>query len=241
MKGCLILFGECFRLGSQNSRNRGSQNSYDEQIKAAQSHINFIKSIQNTDFKVYISSYSTNFNYDLIKVYSNYLIVFDFYDNLIGVTNLIRNAINNIAKIENFDFILFMRIDLFLKNKFIEIFNPNWNKILFPSICYKPHHKCGIHPRVNDMMLYFPKKYYKYIEFILYNNGNTGHNLWETFINQTDLTYKDLDTILHTYHDSDSEKDYNPIYYIVNRNQAIINQATKSTKSNDYFDKYNFF
>ena len=134
-----------------------------------------------------------------------------------------------------------MRIDLFLKNKFIEIFNPNWNKILFPSICYKPHHKCGIHPRVNDMMLYFPKKYYKYIEFILYNNGNTGHNLWETFINQTDLTYKDLDTILHTYHDSDSEKDYNPIYYIVNRNQAIINQATKSTKSNDYFDKYNFF
>ena len=68
MKGCLILFGECFRLGSQNSRNRGSQNSYDEQIKAAQSHINFIKSIQNTDFKVYISIYSTNFNYELIKV-----------------------------------------------------------------------------------------------------------------------------------------------------------------------------
>jgi hypothetical protein len=237
MKGCLILFGESFRLGGQNTRNRGSDNSYCEQIKAAQSHINFIKSIQNTDFKVYISSYSTKFNDDLTKVYSDYLIGFDFYDNLIGVTNLISNTIKNISNVEVFDFILFMRIDLFLENKFIEIFNPNWNKILFPSICFKPYHKCGIHPRVNDMMLYFPKKYFKYIKFILYNDGHTGHRLWETFINQTDLTYEDLDTILETYHDSDSEKDYNPIYYIVNRNRAI----NKNTNSKDYFDKYNFF
>ena len=103
-------------FSSWDTRNRGSLVSYDEQIKAAHSHANFIKSIQNIEVKVYISSYSTNFNYDLIKVYSDYLIGFNFYDNLIRVTNLIRNTTNNISNIKDFDFILF-----------IEIFNSNIN------------------------------------------------------------------------------------------------------------------
>ena len=38
----------------------------------------------------------------------------------------------------------------------------------------------------------------------------------------TDLTYDDLDTMINTYHDSDSSKDYNPLYYIVNRPENII-------------------
>jgi len=44
-----------------------------------------------------------------------------------------------------------------VKDNFIEIFNPYSDKILFPSICFKPFHKCGIHPRVNDMMIFIPK------------------------------------------------------------------------------------
>ena len=42
---------------------------------------------------------------------------------------------------------------------------------------------------------------------------------------KTDLTYKDIDTMIHTYHDSDSFKDYNPLYYIVNRQQTDIDHS----------------
>ena len=67
---------------------------------------------------------------------------------------------DRITNINDYDFILCMRIDIFIKNKFIEIFNPRSNKILFPSVCFKPVHKVGIHPRVNDMMMFIPKKYF---------------------------------------------------------------------------------
>ena len=63
-----------------------------------------------------------------------------------------------------------MRIDLFLKDKFFEIFNPYSDKILFPSVCFKPLHKC-IHPRVNDMMMFIPK----YFDFI--KKFELGHNI----------------------------------------------------------------
>ena len=40
--------------------------------------------------------------------------------------------------------------------------------------------------------------------------------------------------MINTYHDSDSAKDYNPIYYIVNRHETSIHTTKK------IFDKYNF-
>ena len=45
-KSLLILFGESFRLGGQGNRNIGSEESYEEQIKAAKSHINFISNLK---------------------------------------------------------------------------------------------------------------------------------------------------------------------------------------------------
>lgn len=221
MKGCIILFGESFRLGGQNTRNRGSDESYKEQIQASQSQMSFIKHLysKNVNAYVYISSYETKFNNELCKVYADVLIGCDFYDNLIGQEMLIKNTINQIT-IEMFDFVLFMRIDLFIKNYFLEIFNPQWDKIMWPSICFKPYHKCGIHPRVNDIMVFIPRKYYSYLNKLYYNP--TGHDQWAYFIHNTDLKYDCLDTMINTFHDSDSEKDFNPLYYIVNRPESKI-------------------
>jgi len=193
-------------------------------MNASKSHMTFIKK-KNLDMDVYISSYTTQYDKDLLKVYDN-VIGYDFYDKLIGQGTLIENALKKINK--KYDYILVMRIDLFLKSKFKEIFNPSWDKIMWPSICFKPHHKCGIHPRVNDMMIYIPKKYFAYLPHL----KHMGHDLWAYFIQY--LNYDDLDTMIHTFHDSDSAKDYNPLYYIVNRKQSTI-QHTK-----DIFNKYLF-
>jgi hypothetical protein len=85
------------------------------------------------------------------------------------------------------------------------------------------------------MLLFIPKKYFKYIgnmDFLPI--GDDGHRLWAQLIKTTDLTYNDLDTMIHTFHDSDSAKDYNPLYYIVNRNQQTIFHS-----EGNVFDKYN--
>jgi hypothetical protein len=235
MKGLLILTGESFRLGGQGNRNTGSDNSYLEQINAANSHIHFLEHLkenQNCDMDVFIASYNTKFNNELISIYSNYLIGYDYYEHLIGQNNLINNSLKNIQKIELYDFILFMRIDLFLKKEFSRVFDCKSELILFPSICFKPHHKVGIHPRVNDIMLYFPKKYFNYLKYVAMF---VGHDQWYNFIENTDLKYDDLGTMLNTFHDSDSAKDWNPLYYIVNREESKIFHT-----KDEIFDKFNF-
>jgi len=235
MKCYILLFGEAFREGNQGTRIRDLDTSYDNQINAAKSQMSFIQNLNNNniDVKVFISSYDTKFKTNLLNIYNNNLINYDFYSKLIGQGKLIHNAIDKIQNISQYDFLLIMRIDLFLKDKFTEIFNPKWDKIMWPSICFKPYHKCGLHPRVNDMIIFIPKKYYKYLKQLNYND--TGHEQWSYFITKTDLTYNDLDTMLNTYHDSDSAKDFNPIYYIVNRSES-----TEHHNKDEIFDKTTF-
>jgi len=234
MNGLIILIGESFRLGKQGTRNKGSKESYNEQIKACNSHIYFIehiiKKFNMNSISLYISSYHTQFDNNLLSVYEKYLIGHNLYGNLIGLNNLFHNSINKIENIEKYDFILYIRIDLFLKQPFVDIFNPLIDKILFPTICFIPHHKCGNDPRVNDMLLFIPKKYYKYIR-----NTVINHETWHNLIKNTDLTYEDIDTMINTYHDSDSCKDFNPLYYIVNRSKCSVFHS-----EGHIFDKYNF-
>ena len=104
---------------------------------------------------------------------------------------------------------------------------------MWPSICFKPHHKVGNHPRINDTMIFIPKKYYKYIQYIHWYGD--GHNQWSDLIKNSNLKYDDLDTMLNTFHDSDSAKDFNPIYYIINRPESNIHHT-----NGELFDKMSF-
>ena len=65
MNGLLILFGESFRYGGQGNRNRGSIESYNEQINASLSqlkYINHLKDKYNVNMSVIINSYNTQYN-----------------------------------------------------------------------------------------------------------------------------------------------------------------------------------
>lgn len=149
---------------------------------------------------------------------------------MIGYNALLQNSLREIQHLEQYDFVMVLRIDIYLKEQFLETCNPNENCILFPSICFLPHHICRRHPRINDMMLFIPKKYYRYIPHLRMN-----HDCWAHLMEHTDLTYDDLDTMVHTYHDSDSAKDYNPLYYIVNRPQC-----THWHSKDHIFEKHTF-
>lgn len=240
---CLVVFlGETFRMGGQGTRSIGSDESYSEQIKASKSHISFIEDLKERkccSADVYISTYNTKFNSDLLNIYNKVLIGSDFYDERIGYNRLLHNSIGKIKDLTVYDFVFFSRINICFKDEFLNVFNPgypNWDKILFPSICWFRDSKVGNHPRVNDMMIYIPKRYYNYIKNIAYEAYYDGHRMWYNLIGQTDLTYDDIDTMLNTYHDSDSAKDFNPIYYIVNRPIC-----TKHHSEGYIFDKKRIF
>ena len=79
------------------------------------------------------------------------------------------------------------------------------------------------------MMMFIPKKYFNFIK-----KFELHHESWHDLIVYHKLSYEDLDMMLNTYHDSDSAKDFNPIYYIVNRN------VNNTHRTKEIFDKYNF-
>jgi hypothetical protein len=234
MKGLFLFIGESFRLGSQNTRIRGIKESYNEQIKACESHIRFIENLEQKynleKSDVIISSYTTNYDNELKAIYEKYLINCIFKKELIGLTKTFHNILLNIKNLHDYDFVFYIRIDLFLKDHLVKVMDPKKDKILFPSICWGKDCMIKKYPRINDMMMFIPKKYYLYIFKI-----NIYHDCWYKLINETNIKNEDLDVIINTLHDSDSEKDNNPIYYIVNRPESKIWHSP-----NQIFDKEKF-
>ena len=100
MNGLILFIGESFRIGGQCTRNRGSAVSHDAQILACNSHISFIDHIIQkfnlNSVSVFISSYTTQYDNELLKIYNKYLIGQNYYGDVIGLNNLFHNSINKV-------------------------------------------------------------------------------------------------------------------------------------------------
>jgi hypothetical protein len=221
MKGLIVLIGESFRDGLSTTRERDTDNSYELQKKACESHIRFfdnLKNNQNIDVEIIINTYKTRFEEDLKCWYQQYLIEYNSNDNLIGLENLLNNITKRIDKTK-YDFVFAIRIDLFLKDHFLEKFDPNWNRITFSQICWA---KCcrvvGNNPRVSDVVLFIPKRLFYLFDNYLY----LWHDSWINYKYNYGLTNDDLNLMIDTYHDSDSWQDWNPLYYMVSREESKI-------------------
>lgn len=214
MLGILLIIGESFRLGEQGTRLRGETLSYNAQIDACKSHINLIKSFPNIKWRIIIFTYTTQFDNVLKQIYSPYYS--EFLDYPIGYDHLFEKSKKFIIKQKiKYDFLFVSRIDLLYTSLFIKTFNPTWKTIRYPFICWKQHSICKkYYPRVSDTMVFIPKKYN--LSLITLN-----HNSWAELCTRG-FVYSDIDVMINTYHDSDSSKDYNPLYIIVNRKKTEI-------------------
>jgi len=218
MKGIFLLLGEAFRTGGQGSRVKGEIRSLLEQEIACYSHIDFIKFLKkeyNIDIKVFVTSYHTRYDKKLLKIYKNYLVGNAVYDRPLGLNKLYDQSMKKIKKSE-YDFIFIIRLDLFLKPYLFKVFKP-WDKIMYPTVCWTLHgrdHMYKNFPRINDMIMYIPKKYF-------YCNIRICHESWFFLRRQNGkLRNNEIGTMIKTFHDSDSQKDWNPLYRIVNRPQS---------------------
>lgn len=88
MKILLLLIGACFRTGNQGSKIIGQDSSFQEQMKACETHIKFINFIEEkykVNFSVYIGSYNTKFNDKLFNFYNKYLVGKSMFSSFIGL------------------------------------------------------------------------------------------------------------------------------------------------------------
>jgi len=226
-KGLIIFIGECFRTGGHGSRTRDTPESILSQQSASLTHvklINIIKEKHNMEIDIAINSYKTN-NQDLLLTwYSSENIIFsNFIEIMIGQEALINTALHNekLANISCYEFIFICRIDLFLKDLMFELFDPYSQKLTFPSVCWIKDSVCNGMPRVNDTMLFIPKQMLN-SNFIVNKKVSFRHESWFTYVHDYKLNFYDLTVYLDTYHDSDSAKDFNPLYYMIGRQESSI-------------------
>ncbi len=206
-EGILLLIGESFRTGEQGTRIRGQSSSYDQQIDACKSHLEFMNQFSNIKWKTIVFTYKTKYDDDLRKIYSPHHAV--FLDHPIGYNPLFELSKKYVKDLK-YNFILVSRIDLKFKPEFSNVFNPRWRTIHYPCICWKRGHiSRKIYPRVVDTMVFIPKRYNLSLITL-------SHDSWADLC-ERGFTYSDIDVMIPTYHDSDSSKDYNPLYTIVNR------------------------
>lgn len=220
MKCLFVILGEAFRDGGQDCRLKGSVKSYAPQREACLSHIRFIEHLKEKGVQshVFINSYTTPYDADIREWYRP--IGSHFHPKPIGYMNLYKDSLDRISSIIfEYDFILFLRIDLYLKNFFLETFQIK-DKIQYSSICYifrNFHLTTNKKPRVVDMILYVPRDMYTSVfekpVMALCHDGYS--NLLAAGVTEDNIAF-----IVNTYHDSDSQKDWNPLYYIVNRPQS---------------------
>ena len=219
MNCVLILIGASFRLGGQGNTSIGNPLSYNEQKEACMSHINFCKHLHLRP-TIVIDTYSSPYVDELISWYSDYKVVSRIHDTLIGYDGIINDSIL-IAKqyIDEAEFAFFIRIDLLLKLPLFKI-NMLTEKLLFSSICFtlnNYHMYMGL-PRVADLMLFIPKR----LLYLLTNNTLLlSHESYAYFVH-IGLKHEDIGFMLDTFHDSDSAKDWNPLYKIVNHPETTI-------------------
>jgi len=237
-KGCLILYGESFREGKQLERTRDTEKSFDNQMKACDSHVKFIEKMKknNIQIDVSISTYCTKYEKELKKKYSDYNLFYTCETEMIknvatSIKYIATQGIKNI-NLNDYSFILITRNDICFKDEFINRFKPS-DRIQFVSQhwtkndCFMEDSR--LYPEVNNIILYIPKKYY-----FITKDLRIHHDSWKYFIQHMGLKDSDMEFMLDTYHDSDSYKDYNPFYYMVGRDQTNIWYDATKKNTNDW-------
>jgi hypothetical protein len=219
----IILRGESFRTGSQDSRNIGSDTSYEQQKEACATHNKLAEKIESLGYNVdfYIDTYSTKYDNDMLGWYGSRVKAFKFHPtHLESQRVLLKDSIDLLKdSLNTYDAVLIIRLDLFLKDRYIDEYNPGVETIQFICVLWRRNGKTPKgNPTINDMIYHYPRKYYDKLA-TLYTGGSKDdgmrlHNLldYETLVYGTDYTL-----LTQNFHDSDSQKDFNPYYRIIGR------------------------
>lgn len=224
MKKCVIaLTGESFRTGGQNSREIGNNLGYESQKSASLNIVRLCDILKSKGYdpKIFSETYETKHTKDLKNWLSPYLGHFGLIDgsNLTdsglqwrNVKNILKKSIESNLDAE---FVLVISHDIILKNFFYDIFNPEWNKIMWPCITWKVWDRTPLgNPRIVDTIHFVPKKHISNFMEMNY----FGHDLWDFL---SPLVGNDaMGFMVNTQHDSDPAKDWNPLYLMAGRPEA---------------------
>jgi len=240
-KGLICYYGGAFRDGPNGTTLHDTERGYDSQYYATQTHIKLTELIKQKGYDVdtMINTYHSHFESELSKWYNPFNIVLNTINkrskSTDGRDKLIQSSIKNIKNMttDDYDFILFIRIDLFLKPNFYKVLNIYSEKIEFLAHTINKS-ECGYtdnnDPQVVDLLLFVPKKYF----YILDYKFKLNHNAWTYYKKQYKLSNSDMGFMTDIKFDSNTYIDLNPYYIISGRPENKITHTHEKTNPHEY-------
>lgn len=236
MKLLIVLTGRCFDNTIFNDKE-----VIIRQKIATISHIKFIKTIKekyNIDSNFFINTYKSNNYKDILikKWYGKNSIGLHFINEQYDEFKLINNTINLLENINinQYNNILFLRIDFYLKSYFIENFNISIDKIYYTHIDtnhgFLDNNK--LYPYVCYNILLIPQYYFNLIyEKIVWNYLDSLNYIIPR------IGVENVCLFINTSHYCTTEFDWNPLYINVNQHESN-NYISKGKYYNLYENKY---
>ena len=239
-KALLCYYGGSFREGNINSTKSDTKYGYEAQKNASITHAK-LKSILNekgyqTD--ILINTRSTKYSNQLEEWYEPFnMILNKISDKIHGRDAMIQSTIQNINKLNknDYEFILFIRIDLFLKPEFFDVLDTETHKISFMANNYDSYTcltKDKNDPVIVDLFVFIPKNYF----YILDRNFKLNHNAWTYYKKMYHLKDHEMKFISDKLFDSNSYMEFNP-YYLMSGRKESKNIHKQETPCNSYTGK----
>ena len=222
-KALICYYGGAFREGDVFSTKQDSKYGYDSQKNNSITHAKLKEVLNEKGYQtdILINTRNTKYGNLLKSWYEPYnMIINKLSDKIHGRDYMIQSTIDNIKKlnISDYDFILFIRIDLFLKPDFFDVLDTESDKINFLANNYNPRdciNKKDNDPVVNDLFILIPKKYF----YILDSKFKLHHESWNYLKKQYKLKDSDMTFMSDKMFDANSIIDKNPYYLMSSRKE----------------------
>ena len=236
-KALICYYGGAFREGGSSTIKADTKYGYDSQKNASITHEKLKTVLHERGYQtdILINTRETKYSDQLEKWYEPFnLILNKMSDNISGIVGrdeLIHSTVKNINKLnkKEYEFILFVRIDLFLKPGFFEVLNTETDKIEFLANNYDPIDCIRFmnnEPNIVDLFIMIPKKYF----YILDNKFKINHKVWRYYKEQYKLKDSDMKFMTNDSFDSNSYKELNDYYVMGSRKES------KAKYNRDKFD-----
>jgi hypothetical protein len=240
-KALICYYGGSFREGDLGSLKRDTTYGYESQENASITHAKLKQVLNDKGYQtdILISTRNTKFSNKLESWYEPYnMILNKISEQIHGRDHMIQATVDNINKLNkyDYDFILFIRIDLFLKPDFFQVLNTESYKISFLANNYNPkncNHMQQNNPEVVDLILFIPKKYF----YILDSKFMLAHDSWSYYKEKYKLKDSDMAFMTELMFDSNSIIDKNPFYLMSGRKENNkLHERGKSKQCPKYLD-----
>lgn len=231
----IVINGESFRYGKQQTRGRGGEESLKRQYLATLSHIRFIKYIKekfNVSSEIFLNSYELNTDYDniLLEWYKKYLIKYNFNKNIFkSEDEFVKNTLEQIKMIDinDYDYILLVRPDCYLKKYYLNIFKFD------PCVTFSFIDSNGYSLSVNHSLTLIYKKYFDlFLEDKFWKIHHSEYFLLK-YISK-DKSKK----LIESSHWCCTSLGWNPLFSYVGRTECLKYPTNVEKQEPDYMNFY---